>query len=112
MKKRPIAPLIEALKSLGARFEFLNGENCYPFIIKGARNANTCIEVDISKSSQYLSALLISAVCAGRKMKICANGEHGADYIHMTEHMKLRESIRLNAIISNPTFRARAIFTR
>ena len=87
MKKRPIAPLIEALKSLGARFEFLNGENCYPFIIKGARNANTCIEVDISKSSQYLSALLISAVCAGRKMKICANGEHGADYIHMTENI-------------------------
>lgn len=87
MKKRPVAPLIDALKALGARFEFLENENCYPFIIKGAKEINTHIEVDISKSSQYLSALLISAVCAGKKMKITANGTHGKEYVHMTENI-------------------------
>ena len=84
MKNRPIASLINSLKSLGARFTFLEEENSYPFIIKGAKNVNTDITVDIGESSQFLSALLISAVCAGKPVNIKVNGVHGRDYIDMT----------------------------
>ena len=84
MKSRPIEPLINSLKKLGAEFTFLEKENSYPFIIKGTKNPNTQIEVDINDSSQFLSALLISSVCAGKPVKIKVNGSHGMDYIDMT----------------------------
>lgn len=84
MKKRPISSLINSLKSVGAQFIFPEKENSYPFIIKGTENANTDIVVDIGESSQFLSALLISAVCAKKPVKIKATGSHGRDYIDMT----------------------------
>lgn len=84
MKNRPIASLINSLKSAGAQFTFIEKENSYPFIIKGTENADTNIEVNIGESSQFLSALLISAVCANKSVTIKANGTHGRDYIDMT----------------------------
>ena len=87
MKKRPVAPLIKTLESIGASFEFLENENSYPFIIKGTRTPRCEAEVDINESSQFLSALLISAVCAGKPFKIKAGGEHGLNYVNMTLNM-------------------------
>ena len=84
MKNRPVEPLITALTQLGARFTFLEKENSFPFIIEGTSTPKTLIEVDISKSSQYLSALLISAVCANKTVTIKPTGFHGRDYIDMT----------------------------
>jgi 3-phosphoshikimate 1-carboxyvinyltransferase len=87
MKKRPQEGLISALKSLGATFVFLGEENRFPFIIKGAANPVSEVTVDIDKSSQYLSALLISAVCAKKPFKINVVGTHGMDYVNMTLDM-------------------------
>ena len=87
MKRRPVAPLIKSLQGLGAKFTFLGEENCYPFIIEGAQNPADTVDVDISKSSQFLSALLISAVCAGKPLKIKTVGAHGLDYVNMTLDM-------------------------
>lgn len=84
MKKRPVSPLIKTLESLGAKFTFLEKQNSYPFIIKGTATPEASAEVDINESSQFLSALLISAVCAGFPLKIKANGTHGLDYVNMT----------------------------
>ena len=41
MKRRPISPLIDTLKSLGAQFTFLERENSYPFVIKGTVSPKT-----------------------------------------------------------------------
>ncbi len=87
MKRRPVAPLIKSLKLLGAKFTFNEEENCYPFIIEGTENPADTVEVDISKSSQFLSALLISAVCAGKPLNIKTVGSHGFDYVKMTLDM-------------------------
>lgn len=87
MQKRPVAPLIETLTALGAKFTFLRQENCFPFIIEGAENACAEVTVDITKSSQFLSALLISATCAGKPLKIHTVGTHGMDYVNMTLDM-------------------------
>ncbi len=87
MKKRPIAPLLEALKGVGARFTFYEEENCFPFTVYGTNRASGEIKVDISKSSQYLSALLLSAPCLGETAKIRAFGGHGMDYVKMTVKM-------------------------
>ena len=87
MKKRPISPLIKTLENLGAKFTFLEKENSYPFIIKGSAKPKTQAQVDINESSQFLSALLISAVCANYPVNIKVNGEHGLDYVNMTIKM-------------------------
>ena len=87
MKRRPVAPLIKTLESIGAQFTFLEEENSYPFIIKGTATPKNCAEVDITQSSQFLSALLISAVCAGKPFTVTAKGEHGLDYVAMTTEM-------------------------
>ena len=87
MKKRPVAPLICALQALGAKFTFLEKENGFPFIIEGTDSPNTQVCVDITGSSQFLSALLISSVCADKPIKITAEGAHGLDYVNMTLQM-------------------------
>ncbi|MBD5632791.1 MAG: 3-phosphoshikimate 1-carboxyvinyltransferase [Clostridia bacterium] len=87
MKARPIAPLIKTLKALGAKFTFLEKENSYPFIIEGTSAPCNEVEVDVTESSQFLSALLISAVCANKPVKIIPRGSHGLDYVNMTLNM-------------------------
>lgn len=87
MKKRPISPLISALTAAGASFTFHENENSFPFTIKGTANPADEITVDVTKSSQYLSALLIAAVCAGKPVHIKTVGNHGMDYVNMTLDM-------------------------
>lgn len=87
MKKRPVEPLICALEQIGAKFTFLEKENSFPFIIKGTSKPNLQAEVNIGQSSQFLSALLISSVCAGKPFKIKTLGEHGLNYVIMTLDM-------------------------
>ena len=87
MKKRPVAPLVKALESLGAKFTFLEKENSFPFIIRGTSACADGVTADISKSSQFLSALLMASVCADRPYKIKTVGSHGLDYAEMTVKM-------------------------
>ncbi|MDE6557816.1 MAG: 3-phosphoshikimate 1-carboxyvinyltransferase [Clostridia bacterium] len=87
MQKRPQAALISALKTLGAQFEFLNGENCFPFTVRGTKSAAGEVTVDITKSSQFLSALLMAGVLVGKPLKIKTVGSHGMDYVNMTLDM-------------------------
>ncbi len=87
MKRRPIAPLLGTLRELGAKFTFLDEPDSFPFIIEGAAPVKTELCVDIGASSQFLSALLISAVCAGKAVRIKPVGSHGMDYVRMTVDM-------------------------
>lgn len=87
MKSRPITPLIETLENMGAEFVFPESENSYPFTIKGASEPKPYAEVDIAKSSQFLSALLISAVCTHGRMTVKSIGGHGLSYVDMTVRM-------------------------
>lgn len=102
MKNRPVEPLITALTQLGARFTFLEKENSFPFIIEGTTSPSTQITVDISKSSQYLSALLMSAVCAGKPVLVKSIGSHGRDYIDMT--LNIMWSFGVNVEENNGAF--------
>lgn len=87
MKKRPIQPLISALSAAGAKFTFHENDNSFPFTVKGTADPADEISVDVTKSSQYLSALLIAATCAGKPVRIKTIGNHGMDYVNMTLDM-------------------------
>ena len=87
MKRRPQKPLITALQKAGAKFEFLEEEYCFPFKIYGTRKIADRICVKVEKSSQYLSAIFMTAVCAGKPVTVTPEGSHGMDYVNMTLDM-------------------------
>ena len=61
MHQRPIAPLVEALRCLGADITYLGAAGCPPLRIVGGQLHGGQVEVDGSMSSQYVSALLMIA---------------------------------------------------
>lgn len=87
MKRRPMAPLLECLQELGCKVECHEKEGFFPFTLQGNGFAKKKIAVDIGSSSQFLSALLISANQAAEDMEIQVQGSHGMAYIRMTEQM-------------------------
>ncbi len=63
MRKRPIAPLVEALRSLGVVLSADTG--CPPVTVTGTgRIPGRRVEIDAGLSSQYVSALLMAAAGA------------------------------------------------
>ncbi len=88
MKKRPMSPLIETLRSCGAEVICTENEGHFPIIVKGAgNNIPDEFSVNIDESSQFLSALLIAAGTLKRKTVIKINGSHGMSYAVMTVKM-------------------------
>lgn len=88
MKKRPMDSLLHSLEELGARVTFEGEEGHFPFVIQGACDASgQQVTVDVNRSSQFLSALLISACRTGKTMKIQVEGDHGMAYVDMTVRM-------------------------
>jgi len=74
MKQRPIAPLVEALKSLGADIEYLGNTGFPPIRIKGKQLTKNEVEVDGTISSQFLSTLLMIAPVLENGLRITIKG--------------------------------------
>ncbi|MHB1153904.1 MAG: 3-phosphoshikimate 1-carboxyvinyltransferase [Eubacteriales bacterium] len=88
MKKRPMKPLFDALADMGAVFDYLETEHHLPVRVTG--NGGKCkdISLDITKSTQFLSALLMMGPMIRLGMTIHIIGEKvdGA-YISVTRAM-------------------------
>lgn len=91
MKKRPMAPLMDALVSIGIPVTALENEGHLPIHIKGGRAHLTKapeLSVSIDQSSQFLSALMMTGVLLSDGLTITATGSRTAmSYVHITEHM-------------------------
>ena len=62
MLERPIDELFDFLKNTGKEIVFLKNQNCLPVIIKHSIGKNTKkIKIDGSKSSQFLSSIMMVA---------------------------------------------------
>lgn len=84
MKKRPMKELLESLENLGAEISFLEEPYHFPFEIGNMGMNCFETEIDIDKSSQFLSALLITSVLFPQDFKIRVTGHHGMEYVKMT----------------------------
>lgn len=85
MRKRPITPLVAALRSLGVDIEAPSG--CPPVTIQGTGGFTSHhVVVDAGLSSQYVSALLMAAPCSGKPFTVeLAGDDIGArGYIDLT----------------------------
>ena len=87
MRKRPMEPLLKALESVGAEIICTEEPGHFPMEICGHGITQQQITVDIDKSSQFLSALLISGCLSREDLHIYIEGSHGMAYIQMTLRM-------------------------
>lgn len=93
MKKRPMKELLVCLEELGANFKWLGEEYSFPFEVSGIRRNNDyCkikkVSLNIDRSSQFLSALLMTAPPAMEELTIELTGTRSArSYVDMTEQM-------------------------
>ncbi len=84
MRKRPIADLTHALRSLGAEISDTNG--CPPITIVGGTVTGSKVRLKASVSSQYLSSLLMIAPCFPQGLTIEVDGPlTSSGYVDLTE---------------------------
>ncbi len=88
MEKRPMKPLFDSLTAMGAEFTYLKEEGFLPVKVKGSAASVSTAEIDISKSTQFLSALLMTAPMLknGLDIRITSEKTDGA-YIRITRNM-------------------------
>ena len=93
MKKRPMKPLFKVLEELGAEIVCLDKEGFLPVQIKGIRGRRPAdercsVKLDISESTQFLSALLLvsSMIKQGLHIEITSARKDGS-YIQITRKM-------------------------
>ena len=92
MKKRPMLPLFNALEDMGAHFEFLEKNGHLPVKVTGAafggNKPKAEVSIDISESTQFLSALMMTApmLDSGLKINITSKKTDGS-YIRITSNM-------------------------
>jgi 3-phosphoshikimate 1-carboxyvinyltransferase len=98
MHERPIADLVDALRQLGARVDFLGNEGFPPLAIKPGRIADVPeVSVKGNVSSQYLTGLLLSAPLTGREVIIKMDGELiSKPYIGITLGLMERYGIKVH----------------
>lgn len=114
MKKRPMRPLFELLEQLGAKIIYLEEEYFLPVRITGCMKVygQTCdaaeqkvpefvtpkyMELDISKSTQFLSAMLLIAPMFPQGLQIHITSEKkDGSYIRITRHMMEEFGVSVN----------------
>ncbi len=87
MRKRPMWPLLEALRALGADIRCTGEEGFLPLEIRAHGLDGGTVAIDASESSQLLSALLMVAPLARNDTTISLRGGARASYVAMTLRM-------------------------
>lgn len=102
LRERPIGPVAEALQSLGARIRWLGKPGYPPIEINGTGLSGGKVSVDASKSSQFLSGLLLAAPTARSDVHITwSEPASSFPYILMTLAMMRKAGIRFDRPASN-----------
>ena len=86
--ERPVAPLVDALRTLGADIDYLDREGYAPLRIRGRRLMGGDVTLDASASSQFASALALVAPTMERGLRIAMGGRiPSMPYLSMTLRM-------------------------
>ena len=97
MKKRPMKPLFDLLTGIGAEITYLEEAGLLPIKIKGCffgknkeseDGASACLELDISESTQFLSAMLLVSPMFSQGLNIHITSQKtDGSYIRITRKM-------------------------
>jgi 3-phosphoshikimate 1-carboxyvinyltransferase len=85
LRERPMGELVDALRTAGARITYVGREGYLPLAIEGGGLESATVTVDASRSSQFVSALLLGALAVDGGLRVRAAGEvASASYVGMT----------------------------
>lgn len=88
MKKRPMEPLLTELRKAGVKITCLEKEGHFPFVIESENVNIREITIDTNISSQFASALLMSATLLPDGLNLHMSGERSSGaYVLMTLSM-------------------------
>jgi 3-phosphoshikimate 1-carboxyvinyltransferase len=91
MKKRPIAPLVDALRQLGAKIEYTENEGYPPLRITGVPLKGNEATLDPSISSQFVTSLLLIAPKLPHGLNISFSGEKTVSHPYINMTLKMME---------------------
>ena len=84
--ERPIKPLVDALREMGADIEYVDKEGFAPLLIEGGKLNGGRVSLDASVSSQFVSALMLIADRVEGGVEIEYEGNVASQsYIKLTE---------------------------
>jgi 3-phosphoshikimate 1-carboxyvinyltransferase len=83
LQGRPVQALTDALQQLGCSISFQGQIGCPPLSISGRMKGGSVV-LDASKSSQYISSLLIACPLAPRETEIIVENPSEIPYIDLT----------------------------
>lgn len=92
MQQRPLAPLIQALRQLGADIQCLEREGFAPLHIRPASLQGGTVQLDAALSSQFCSALMMIAPCLPGGLRIELQGEKAVSWPYITMTASLMRS--------------------
>ncbi len=84
LRERPVGPLVDALRPLGAEIESDGADGYAPMTIIGGRLAGGRTRLDAGASSQYLSAVLMAALTAADDVEVAVGALTSAPYVDLT----------------------------
>lgn len=94
VRRRPCAPLAQALNDLGSSARATRGDGCPPFIVEGRiQGGESTFE---AKTSQYVSSLLINAPLADRDTKLTIPLLYEKPYVGITLDWLKRQGIKVD----------------
>ena len=97
LRERPMKPLIEALRQIGAQIKCLEEEGFAPIRIVGKKLTGGDISLDATVSSQFVSALMLIAPCLANGLTINLEGEPvSLSYIKMTAELMEKNGAQLD----------------
>lgn len=84
LQQRPIAPLVNSLKKLGANISFIYRFASVPLYIEGKELHGGSVDIDCSLSSQFATALMLIAPALNKGLKISIIKPTSKKYIDLT----------------------------
>jgi 3-phosphoshikimate 1-carboxyvinyltransferase len=84
MRERPVADLVDAMRQLGAAVEYVGEFARFPLKIRGGGIPGGEARVSASKSSQFVSGLLIASPYAQAPVKLYPEGRKEWPYVGIT----------------------------
>ncbi len=105
---RPVAELIDALRTLGAKIEFEEVGKSFPMTIEGGSLVGGSVSISGRKSSQYISGLLMAAPLAQKETIIhVPDGIVQSDYVRITLQLMKDFGVDVDVDDSFSTFTVR-----
>ena len=98
LRERPVGPLVDALRRLGAAIDYAGRDGFAPLIVHGGTLAGGVTRLDAGVSSQFLSAILMAGLAAREAVTVEVAALTSAPYVELT----LAAIAELGGVVERP----------